>query len=252
MGLVNTIYYIFVFFLLTVIVWTLAVGYFYSDAIAVEPGMETQGITEEEVDLYYPSLPKTSSWEGAWNSTHLLEEGQKFDYHVTLSNSEIDLIYEVKREMRDGYIIRGWADIKKEGQFKGRFSEINISIPKPIYDESFFILKRTRAPRAETYTSSFWNFGLCYPIKYFFWGQPLVSGASWNITLPEERMAFVEVGRKSIVNEREGIIALVSTVGNDNSLAIDTNIPLPLSAKGDWCFFHREMLIVLRDYTPGE
>jgi hypothetical protein len=225
----------FAYSLLLIFVWGYSIGFYYSE---LQFPLKDSGLKEEHAGTGSEINPLS------WKSTDLLKEDQEFLYYIELPKKSITLSYKVIREMRAGFLVKGNA--KSYSYEKG--SGIILTIRELLTEENFFIIKDTGAPKTVTYTSSFWNTGLCHPLKTYFFNSPLLIDSSWSVSLPDNANAHVTVVDKKQRLDSECFICIIDEKNVKNELTICKGLPTAAEFQGEWCRGD-DMKMVLEEYV---
>lgn len=222
MSRTDVLSFVFGYFFLVVLVWGYSVGFYYSELKFPLDGSGNMDIEGEDGPILNPL---------AWKNIDLLSEGQEFYYYVELPKKSMSLSYEIVREMRAGFLVRGNSRSYSFEKEKGLIPTIN----ERLSEENFFVLKETGAPKSSTYTSSFWNMGLCHPLKSYFFDEPLSIDSSWDVLLSEDTKAYVAVVGTIEKLDNRCFTCLIDENGIENDLTICKNLPIAAEYEGEWC-----------------
>ena len=226
--------FVFGYFFLVVFVWGYAIAFYYSELEFLREGSDF--IHEEEgMDTGINPL--------SWRGTDMLKEGQKFYYYIELPKKSMTLDYEVIKEMRAGFLIKG--NSRSYGIEKER--GLSPTIKEYLKEENFFVVRKSGGVKTVTYTSSFWNGGLCHPLKSYFYGEPLVFDSSWDVLLPENARAHVSVVSPGDRTSQECFACVIEDGGVENRVTICRDVPVVAEYSGERCQ-GESMKMTLEDY----
>lgn len=244
MGFTDIIYLVLMYFGLVVGVWGYGIAFYFGETGAFQYGGVTpEALTESGAEIALTSDETASVSEGSWRATDLLEAGQSFEFLVK-TRKGINVSYMVIREFAGGFLILGRARIETETKDIGPISIIR---GDPQYQEDRFMVgKISGAPKASTYTASFWDAGPCAPPKNYFYGRPLFQGARWNASAPEQETVEV-IGTEEVL----GYDCFMGKIG-EASLAICREIPLVAKYEGDWCTMGGEIIYTIANFSMVE
>ena len=236
MGRTDVLSFVFGYFLLVVFIWGYSIGFYYSELKFPLDGSGSMDIEGED-----DTEPNPLSWK----NIGLLSEGQEFYYNVELPKKSITISYEIVREMRAGFLVKGNSRSYSLEKEKGIIPTIN----ERLTEENFFVVKETGGPKTRTYTSSFWNTGLCHPPKSYFYGESLVLDSSWDVVLGENERANVRVVGPATELDRKCFACVVDDNGAENGVTICRDLPLVTEYSGEWCRGGSSMKMTLEDYS---